>query len=189
MPATSAAQQAPAFAAWRVVTWLLLLLAAFGCAQYLRHASLMRTQLQLLAPGSGEAASALQRMLVWDMVYLLAALVFIVLCAACILRQGWARRPLRVASCLLAFWVAATGVMLLLQWWQFDRASTEALVQLRADPVLQLAVQHARRSYLLALAFKLVAVPLLLWLAWRLGAPSVRGQFRVRAERPRARSA
>lgn len=180
MPPAIPAAKAPAFAAWRVVVWLLLLLAAFGCAQYLRHASLVWAQLQQLAPGSGEAASMLQRMLAWDVVYLLAALVFIVLCAACILRQGWARLPLRVASGLLAVWVAVTGVTLLLQWWQFDRASTEALVQLRADPVLQQAIQHARRTYRLALAFKLVAVPLLLWLAWRLGAPGVRAQFRVR---------
>lgn len=180
MPPARLAATTPAFAAWRVVVWLLLLLAAFGCAQYLRHASLMRTQLRQLAPGSGDAAAMLQHMLAWDVVYLLAALVLIVLCAACILRQGWARVPLRVASGLLAVWVAVTGVMLLLQWWQFDRASIEALVQLRADPVLQQAVQHARRSYRLALAFKVVAAPLLLWLAWRLGAPGVRAQFRVR---------
>lgn len=180
MPPARPGATTPAFAAWRVVVWLLLLLAAFGCAQYLRHASLMRAQLQQLAPGSGEAGAMLHRMLAWDVVYLLAALVFIVLCAACILRQGWARVPLRVASGLLAAWVAVTGVTLLLQWWQFDRASIEALAQLRADPVLQQAVQHARRSYRLALAFKVMAAPLLLWLAWRLGAPDVRAQFRVR---------
>lgn len=180
MPPARAAAPTPAFAAWRVAVWLLLLLAAFGCAQYLRHASLMRVQLQQLAPDSSAAAAELQRMLAWDVVYLLAALVFIVLCAACILRQGWARVPLRVASGILAVWMVATGVMLLLQWWQFDRASTEALVQLRADPVLQQAVRHARRSYRLALALKVVAAPLLLWLAWRLGTPGVRAQFRVR---------
>lgn len=180
MRPTRAAVPTPTFAAWRVAAWLLLLLAAFGCAQYLRHASLVRAQLRQLASGSGEAAAALQRMLAWDVVYLLAALVVIVLCAACILRQGWARRPLQVASGLLAIWVTVTGVMLLLQWWQFDRASTEALAQLRADPVLRQAVEHARRTYRLALAFKVIAVPLLLWLAWRLGTPGVRAQFRVR---------
>jgi hypothetical protein len=32
-------------------------------------------------------------------------------------------------------------------------------------------------SYLLALAMKAVAVPVLLWLAWRLGRPDVRARF------------
>lgn len=178
--AVTPATPARVFAAWRVVVWSLLLLAAYGCTQYLRHASLVRAQLQQLAPAAAEAAAELRRMLAWDIAYLLVALVFIVLCAACILRQGWARLPLRVAACLLAIWVAVTGVMLLMQWWQFDRASTDALLQLRGDAVLQQAVQHARRSYRLALAFKVIAIPLLLWLAWRLGAPGVRAQFRVR---------
>jgi len=169
------------FAPWRVVTWLFLLLAAFGCVQYARHASLAWAKAQALAPGSTVAAAALHRMLAWDIAYLLVALVFIVLCAGCILRQGWARIPLRVAACVLAVWVVVTGMLLLLQWQQFDRASADALAQLQADPALQQALLHARRSYQLALGLKVVAVPLLLWLAWRLGVPSVRAQFRARS--------
>lgn len=171
---------ARAFAAWRVVVWLSLLLATFGCVQYIRHASLVWTQARVLAPGSAIAAGTLQRMLAWDIVYLLAALVLIVLCAGCILRQGWARLPLRVAAVILAIWALVTGVQLLMQWWQFDRASADALAQLQADVVLQQAVLHAQRSYRLAMALKIVAVPLLLWLAWRLGTPAVRSHFRVR---------
>lgn len=182
---SSSASDAPltrvrTFAAWRVVVWVLLLLAAFGCVQYMRHASLVWAQSQALAPGSTVAGGALHRMLAWDLVYLLAALVIIVLSAGCILRQGWSRIPLRVAACILALWALVTGVMLLMQWSQFDRASADALAQLHADPVLQLALLHARRSYRLALALKVIALPLLLWLAWRLGAPAVRTQFRVR---------
>lgn len=168
------------FAAWRVVVWLLLLLAVFGCVQYIRHASLVWTQSQALAAGSAVAAGALHRMLAWDLVYLLAALALIILCAACILRQGWSRIPMRVAACVLSLWVLVTGVMLLMQWWQFDRASADALAQLHANPTLQLALLHARRSYRLALGMKVIAVPLLLWLAWRLGTLGVRSQFRTR---------
>lgn len=170
----------PRFAAWRVAVWLLLLLAAFGCVQYGRHASMVWAKSQLLAPGSTVAAATLQRMLAWDIVYLVAALVFVVLCAGCVLRQGWARVPMRWATAILAVWVVATGVLLLVQYRQFDRASAEALAQLHADPTLQLALLHARWSYRMALGLKVVAVPLLLWLAWRLGVPAVRAQFRVR---------
>lgn len=171
------------FAAWRVVLWLLLLLAAFGCVQYLRHASQVWAQSRALASGSDVAAGVLHGMLAWDIAYLLAALVFIVLCAGCILRQGWAREPLRVAACILTVWVVVTGAMLLKQWWQFDRASAEALAQLATDAALQQALLHARRSFRLALALKVVAIPVLLWLAWRLGTSAVRAQFRMRAGR------
>lgn len=171
----------PAFAAWRVVVWLLLLLAAFGSVQYIRHASWVWAQSQALAPGSAVAAGALHRMLAWDVAYLLSALLFIVLCAGSILRQGWARTPLRVAAGVLALWVFVTGILLLMQWPQFDRASADMLAQLHADAVLEQALLHARRSYRLALALKVIAVPLLLWLAWRLGAPVVRAQFRTRS--------
>lgn len=168
-----------AFAVWRVVVWLLLLLAALGCVQYFSHAELLWTQRQVLA-SNHEASAALHVMLAWDISYLLAACVLIVLCAGCILRQAWARPALRVAAALLALWMLASGGAMLVQWPAFEHASTDALGQLHGDAALQQALVHARHTYLAALVLKAVAVPVLLWLSWSLGRAGVRAQFRRR---------
>lgn len=167
------------FALWRVLVWLLLLLAAFGCVQYFSHAELLWRQRHAFASDS-TAASALQRLLAWDVVYLLAACILIVLCAACILRQAWARPLLRVAAGVLALWMLVTGGVMLSQWPSLLHASSDAMTQLAGHAALQQALLHARYSYLVALVLKAIAVPVLLWLAWRLGVPTARAQFRHR---------
>jgi hypothetical protein len=164
-------------AIWRVLVWMLLLFAALGCLQYERHAQLIWGQLQALAPAQPDAVTALRGMLAWDVGYLLAAFVLIVICAGCILRQDWACPVMRVACCLLALWALVSGGLLLAQWSSFNHASADAIAQLQSDAALQLALLHARRSYQMALVLKAVAVPVLLWLAWRLGLPEVRAQF------------
>jgi hypothetical protein len=169
------------FAAWRVLVWLMLLLAAFGSVQYLSHAQLLWAHRTGLSPDDG---AALQRMLAWDIGYLLAAFALIVLCAGCILRQGWARAPLRVACGVLVLWALVTGGKVLAKWLQFEHSSVDALAQLGQDAALRNALVnarvHARHAYLIALGLKAIAIPVLLWLAWRLGTPAVRTQFRRR---------
>lgn len=167
------------FMLWRVLVWLLLLLAAFGCVQYLSHAQLLWSQRQAYA-ADAVALRTLHRLLAWDIAYLLAAFTLIVLCAGCILRQGWARPAMRVAAAVLALWMLASGGAMLAQWPQLLQASRDALGQLHDQAALQQAVLHARRSYLLALVLKGLAVPVLLWLSWRLGTPTVRMQFHAR---------
>jgi len=180
MPTVSRVEPAPAvrgFAPWRVVVWLLLLLAAFGCVQYVSHAQLLWAQRASLSPADN---AALHGMLAWDAGYFVAAFAIIVLCAGCILRQDWARTPLRVACALLVLWALVGGGMMLAQWPQFDRASADALAQLGNDEVMRSAVLHARRVYRITLVLKGVAIPLLSWLAWKLGTPAVGMQFRRR---------
>ncbi len=167
------------FALWRVMVWMLLLLAAFGSVQYFSHAELLWGQRHAIAL-DGASAHALRLLLVWDITYLLAAFTLIVLCAGCILRQPWARPALRVAAGVLALWMLATGGAMLSQWPSLLHASQDAMDQLHEHAALQQALLHARRSYLLALVLKALAVPVLLWLSWRLGAPAVRAQFRSR---------
>lgn len=154
-------------AAWRVVTWLLLLFAAMGGVQYIHHGSAVWGELQRWPAGDTEHLPALHRMLAWDATYLLAAFVIIVLCAGVILRQAWARSTLRVASMLLALWMLISGLLLV--------SALRALLPPDAS-VSQMAALLPH-SYLLALAMKAVAVPVLLWLAWRLGRPDVRMRF------------
>ena len=167
------------FAAWRVVVWLLLLLAAFGCVQYINHALLLWAQRHVFVPDPA-ATTALHGILAWDIAYLLAAFTLIVLCAGCILRQAWARPAMRVATILLALWALGTAAALLLQWPSFDHASTDAMNQLADETRLKQALLHARHTYLIALSLKSLAIPLLLWLTWQLGRPAVRAQFRRR---------
>ncbi len=138
------------FAAWSIAAWVLLLLAGFGGAQYLRHG---------------------------DYAYLLAALAVIVVCAGAILRQPWARRALRITAVVLALWSAVTAGLMLLHWGQFEQQRQLALSQAQS-PLVLLVIEQARRSYLTGLVLKLALLPLLGWLAWRLGVPAVRGQFR-----------
>ena len=169
----------PRFMLWRVLVWLLLFLAAFGCLQYFSHAELLWGQRHAFAPGS-EAAQTLRRMLSWDALYFLAALTLIVLCAGCILRQAWARPVMRVAAAVLALYLLARGGAMLAQWPAFERASSEALGQLHGDAPLRQALQHARNTYLASLVIQLISIPALLWLSWRLGTPAVRMQFHSR---------
>lgn len=169
-------------APWRIVLWLILLLAAFGCLQYVHHAQQVWEHLRALAPGDAKAASALHVMLAWDAGYLLAAFALIVLCAGGILHQAWSRLPLQVAAGILAAWSALSGLWLFQQWHGFvDSATAMATASgPQAAVALQALLDHARRSYHIGLALKVVSVPVLVWLAWRLGQPSVKAQFRRR---------
>ena len=141
------------FATWALGAWVLLLLAAVGAVQYLRGG---------------------------DFAYLAAALLVIVACAGCILRQGWARPVLQGLCLLLALWALATGVLMLRQWDQFALARQHALAQPELAPLTLWLVARAQRTWQVALTLKALAVPLLLWLAWALGRPNVRAQFRTR---------
>ena len=174
-------------AMWRIVVWLLLLLSAFGGLQYLHHGQSVLGQLQAASPADAEARSALHGMLGWDIAYLLAALALFVLCAGCLLRQAWARPALRVAALVLAAWLIFSGVLLVIQMNDLERAHVVPPSSAQANVSLQLLLAQidenyrvARRSIELALLFKAIAVPVVLWLAWRLGQPPVRAQFRSR---------
>lgn len=159
------------FAWWRMLTWLLLLVAGFLGSQYIRHAQKVWTALQNLPTGDSENAAQLHNMLSWDVAYLVAALVVIVACAGCILRQSWARSVLRTVALVLCVWLAYRGVQLWHQWSTLGGLGDAAVQQQLAD---------FKRPLLIAMALQALAVPVLLWLAWQLGQPSVRLQFRPR---------
>jgi hypothetical protein len=167
---------------WRVLVWLILLFSAFGCLQYLHHAQLVWDQLHALAPADAYGVEALHGMLGWDLGYLLAAFALIVICAGCILRQSWARPSMRVAALLLGAWLVVTGFFQLNQLHAIDTNSATLLRQVQAQGVMAVeqTLATAHRQYLLALLFETIATMLLLWLAWQLGKPSVRAQFRLR---------
>ena len=167
-------------AVWRVLVWLVLLYAALGCLQYVNHAQQMWNQLHVVPAPPAEAVADLQYSLGWDLGELLGSFVLVVIGAGCALRQDWARPCMRVAAPVLAAWFVFGGF---LQWQELHQidvraATASAQTQLSAD--IQLALVVIRRNYEFALVLRAIAVPLLLWLSWMLGQPSVRAQFRRR---------
>jgi len=160
------------FAWWRMLTWLMLLVAGFLGSQYLRHAQQMWVALQALPAADTENAAKLRYMLKWDISYLIAVFAVIVATAGCILRQAWARSVLRIVALVLCVWLAYRGILLWHQW--------QALAQVR-DAAIQQQLDGFKRPLLIALGLQAVSVPALLWLAWQLGQPAVRLQFRPRS--------
>ncbi len=141
------------FSAWMIGLWVLLLLAAMGCVQYLQHG---------------------------DYAYLLSGLVVIVVCVGGILRQAWARPVLRALAVLLALWSLVSGVLMLQHAGDFERARQHALSQPQLAEIALWLIARAQRTWQVGIALKALAIPLLLWLAWTLGRPGVRAQFRAR---------
>ncbi len=175
---TRSAASAPraGFAVWRLALWLVLLLAAFGALQYSVHAQRVWS---VLGSASVDPAgrAALHAMLAWDVGYFFGAAALLVLCAAAILRQGWARPLLRIALALLALVLLASGGLLYQQWmaWSSLPHAADAAIRVAAE---------ARRVHL-SLAFDLFGAVLLAWLVWQLGRPAVRRQFRQHQPSPK----
>lgn len=145
------------FQVWVIGPWVILLLAAFGAVQYLRHE---------------------------NHAYLAAAMLVVVVCAGCILRQSWSRLAMQVLAVLLAAWAGITGVLMLQQWGDFEIARQQVQASAQLGDMALWMIERAERTWRVALAFKLLAVPPLLWLAWQMGRSAVRAQFRLR--RPQA---
>lgn len=141
------------FALWAVVPWVVLLLSALACAQYLNHR---------------------------DYPYLIASLLVFVVSAGCILRLAWARFAMQLVAVVLAIWSLATGVLMLRHWGEFELARQHAMSQPQITELAVWMINRAQRTWEVGLALKALAVPMLLWLAWRLGRPQVRAQFGVR---------
>ena len=155
MPLAAGAGTEPArrFAAWAIGLWVVLLFAAMGFVQYLRHA---------------------------EYLYLAAALLVIAVCAGCILRQAWARPAMQALAVLLALWALVSGVLMLQQSGDFETARQHAMAQPQFGDVALWMIARAERTWRVGLALKAASIPLLLWLGWQLGRPAVRAQFRAR---------
>ncbi len=151
-------KQAHKFAPWALGVWMVLLLAMFGAVQYLRRA---------------------------DFVYLAAAAIVLVVCAGCILRQSWARPAMRTVCVVLVLWALASGGLMLSQWGSFALARQHALAQPQLADLALWLIARAQRTWQVALGLKVLAIPLLAWLAWELGRPAVCRQFNGRIALPK----
>jgi hypothetical protein len=168
------------FAWWRMIAWVLLLVAGFGCVQYIQHAQQLWGVLKTLPAGDSDIDKA-HAMLAWDAGYFIVAFAVIIASAGCILRQAWARPVLRVISLVLAVWAAYRAV---LAWYDQHMLSVvgQTLVKIgRSSPEQIAESEHAQHLLLISAGIGAVAVVVLLWLAWQLGQPAVRLQFRARS--------
>jgi NADH:ubiquinone oxidoreductase subunit 6 (subunit J) len=132
MPLISSTETATTrrFAAWAIVPWVLLLLAAVGFVQYLR--------------------------------------------------QAWSRSAMQVLALLLAVWSLVTAVLMLQQSGDFEIARQHARAQPQLGEIALWMIARAERTWQVGIGLKVLVIPVLLWLAWQLGRPAVRAQFRSR---------
>jgi hypothetical protein len=156
---------------WRIGAWLIVLVAGLGAFFYARDAIGIVLALRDGATGVGTPAAQLQ--LGWDVAYFVAAVLLAVLAAAVL--RGWRRAvlPLRLACLVVAVW-AATGAF---SMWR-------ALVQVREGLALALATPDASADFAhvvgpmltymyVALGIRILVIPVLGWVAWRLGSADV----------------
>jgi hypothetical protein len=168
------------FAWWRIVAWVMLLVAGFGCVQYIQHAQQVWSVLQSLPPGDGDT-DTVHTILAWDAGYFLAAFAVIIASAGCILRQAWARPVLRVLSLLLAVWLAYRAMLSWYQWRTLNNVRTVLVSMGHPTPEQTAQIHHMQNAALISVGMGVLAVLALLWLAWQLGQPAVRLQFRARS--------
>lgn len=171
---------ADGFAFWRLVTWLILLLSAYGCLTYGVHANEVWKVMRSVPTTNADDIAQLRGMLAWDVGYLVAAFALVVICAGAILRQDWSRPSLQVASVLLAIAAVVGGVSQAAKWHAFSQAVKATDAQTSLDTASEMALTHLHRSVLMAMGIRALAVPVLLWLAWWLGRPQTRSQFHAR---------
>ncbi|MGF6710627.1 hypothetical protein QFZ41_001591 [Luteibacter sp. W1I16] len=172
--AVKGARHARPFAAWRIVVWLVMLLAAVGFvintyASVLFAHAVGSVSADAIAAGAGDPRIGLA----WSLAYALAAFAVMSLSLGTLRWRDWGRRSMRIVALLLMVWAAYTAWVSFDQWSQLGTVLSQA--GLPAD--LLAAGQKHRTILLVGLLLKVVSVPVLAWLSWVMGSVSVRQQF------------
>ena len=162
------------FAPWRIVVWLVMLLAAAGFVIN-SYASILIGHAVGAVSGDAIAAGAADPRigLIWSLAYALAAFFVMALALGTLRWREWGRRAMRVVALLLMVWAAYTAWVSYDQWQQLGAVLSQP--GLPAD--LLMAGEKHRTILLIGLILKVVSVPVLAWLSWVLGSVSVRQQF------------
>ena len=160
------------FAPWRIVVWLVMLLAAVGFV--INGYAAVAFGQAVAAMSDATAADMDPRIaLAWSVGYALAAFATMAIALATLRWRERARRAMRVIAVLLAVWAAWTAWIAFGQWQQLG----VVLGQAGLPPDLLLAGTKHRNILFVGLLLKAVSVPILGWLAWVLGTVRVRQQF------------
>lgn len=164
------------FAAWRIVVWLVMLLAAFGFVSSGAMAVALVQAISGAGSAPADARHALVIQLIWTGVTVAIAFPVMVIALATLRWREWARKALRVASLALiivACWTAWTA------WGAKGILEQQIAMGMQAGAPPE-AIAKAMKDHsilLVAIVLKVVSVPVLAWLAWMLGSVRVRQQF------------
>lgn len=162
------------FAVWRIVVWLVMLLSAVGFvlngyAVYVFGQSIGALSPEAIAAGAADPRIALA----WSLGYALAAFGVMALALATLRWREWGRTWLRPVALLLMAWAAYTAWVAFGQWQQLGAV----LGQPGLPPELLAMGARHRMMLFVGLSLKVVSVPVLGWLSWKLGTVRVREQF------------
>ncbi|MBB3227872.1 hypothetical protein FHW69_002504 [Luteibacter sp. Sphag1AF] len=173
LAANKAQKRARPFAAWRMVTWLVMLLAGVGFILNVRSVMMVGNMMEGLAnvPGTPDPRVALA----WAVGYAVFAFIVIVMCLAALRWRPWARNGMRVVSAVLLVWAAVTAGLAFRQCFELTALMTGGTL----PPEAIAAVGYARAIILTSGILKAISVPLLGWLIWQLGRAPVRAQFEM----------
>lgn len=167
------ARRARPFAPWRIVVWLVMLLAAAGFvvnayAGFVFGQAVGAMSAEAVANGPDPRIA-----LLWSLGYTLGAFGIMVVALSTLRWRDWARSTMRIVALLLMVWAAYTAWFAYGQWQQLGIV----LGQAGLPPDLVLEASRRRSIMLMGVVLKVVSVPLLAWLAWALGSLRVRQQF------------
>lgn len=161
------------FAPWRIVVWLVMLLAAAGFvlngyAVVMIGQAVVSMSAEAIANGPDPRVQ-----LAWAIGYTLIAFVVMVFALSTLRWREWARSGLRIVALVLVAWAAYTAWIGYDQWQQMGVVLSQPGL-----PAEWVAIAGKHRAILLiGVVLKLVSVPVLGWLAWALGSVKVREQF------------
>jgi hypothetical protein len=166
--------QARPFAPWRIVVWLVMLLAAVGfvinAAGILAAVSAIRSiSAEAIAAGAPDP----RVFLAWSVGNTLGAFVVMVVALGTLRWREWGRSAMRIAAGVLAVWAIVTAVIAFHQW----QVIGVELAQGGLEPEQLLRDVKLRSILVVGIVLKAVSVPVLAWLAWTLGRVPVRQQF------------
>lgn len=167
------ASRARPFASWRIVVWLVMLLAAGGFVVNAYAAVVMAGAIGSLKGELPPGVTDPRIQLAWAIASSLLAFATMAVSLSTLRWMGWARDAMRVLALVLAVLAIYTGYVMYAQWQQVGAL----LAQPGLPEQILAGLARQRTIMLVALILKVVSVPVLAWLFWVLGTPRVRRQF------------
>jgi glucan phosphoethanolaminetransferase (alkaline phosphatase superfamily) len=162
------------FAFWRIVVWLVMLLAAVGFVINTYGSIIAANAIGAMSPEAIAAGGPDPRVLMaWSLGYAIGAFAVMVLALGTLRWREWGRSAMRVVAGLLAIWAIYTAVVAFHQ----SQEIGVVLSQAGLPPELLVRGMKTRSILLVGVVLKAISVPVLAWLAWVLGSVSVRQQF------------
>lgn len=171
--AAQGARHARPFAPWRIVVWLVMLLAAAGLVVNAYAGFVFSQAVGTMSTAAVAGGPDPRIALLWSLGYTLAAFAIIVVTLSTLRWRDWARGAMRIVALLLMVWAAYTAWFAYGQWQQLGIV----LGQVGLPPDLVMVAARQRSIMLAGVLLKVVSVPVLAWLAWALGSLRVRQQF------------